>query len=80
MHAYVGDEVIVSWPVSDVPAPNARCVACFFAIESKIARLAPDYEADSALRRPFAPGCTPVPSLSANAATPNASSPISATR
>jgi class 3 adenylate cyclase len=44
VHAYVGDEVIVSWPVSDVPALNARCVECFFAIERTIRRMAPDYE------------------------------------
>ena len=45
VHAYVGDEVIVSWPVTDDPERNARCLACFFAIERKIAGLAPDYEA-----------------------------------
>ena len=45
VHAYVGDEVIVSWPVTDDPARNARCLACFFAIERRIASLAPDYEA-----------------------------------
>ncbi len=45
VHAYVGDEVIVSWPVMDDPKRNARCLACFFAIERKIAGLAPDYEA-----------------------------------
>jgi class 3 adenylate cyclase len=43
VHNYVGDEVIVSWPVSSDPTRNAHCIACFFAIESKIARLAPDY-------------------------------------
>ena len=31
--------------MTDDPARNARCVACFFAIERKIAGLAPDYEA-----------------------------------
>ncbi len=46
VHAYVGDEVIVSWPVTDDPARNARCIACFFAIERKIAALAPGYEAE----------------------------------
>jgi adenylate cyclase len=29
VHAYVGDEVIVTWPATDDPARNARCVACF---------------------------------------------------
>ncbi len=46
VHAYVGDEVIVAWPVSDDPARNARCVACFFAIQRKIVRLAREYEAE----------------------------------
>jgi class 3 adenylate cyclase len=46
VHAYVGDEVIVSWPVSDDRARNASCVACFFAIERKIARLARTYKAE----------------------------------
>src|SRR5271157_5600080 len=46
VHAYVGDEVIVSWPLSDDPARNARSVACFAAIEARIAALAPIYEAE----------------------------------
>src|SRR5208337_1167113 len=54
--AYVGDEVIVSWPVSDEPVRNARCVACFFAIEAKIARLAPDYEAEFGVAPAFRAG------------------------
>ena len=44
MHAYVGDEVIVTWPITGDPARNARCLACFFAIERKMARLAADYD------------------------------------
>jgi adenylate cyclase len=44
VHAYVGDEVIVSWPASDDPSLNARSVACFFAIERTIRRLTPAYE------------------------------------
>ena len=56
VHAYVGDEVIVSWPVSDEPARNARCVACFFAIEAKIARLAPDYETEFGVAPAFRAG------------------------
>jgi class 3 adenylate cyclase len=46
VHAYVGDEVIVTWPVTADPARNARCLACFFAIERKMARLTPDYESE----------------------------------
>jgi len=56
VHAYVGDEVIVSWPVSDEPVRNARCLACFFAIEAKIARLAPDYEAEFGVAPAFRAG------------------------
>jgi class 3 adenylate cyclase len=44
VHAYVGDEVIVTWPVTLDPRRNARCLACFFAIERRMARLAFDYE------------------------------------
>ena len=33
--SYVGDEVIVTWPVTDDPARNARCLACFFAMDNK---------------------------------------------
>jgi class 3 adenylate cyclase len=43
VHAYVGDEVIVTWPLSSDLACNARCLNCFFAIEAKMASLAPDY-------------------------------------
>jgi len=43
VHAYVGDEVIVTWPVTGDPSHNARCLACFFAIARKMASLAVDY-------------------------------------
>jgi class 3 adenylate cyclase len=46
VHAYVGDGVIVSWPVSADPRRNARAVSCFLAIERKIGALAPAYEAE----------------------------------
>jgi adenylate cyclase len=42
--SYVGDEVIVTWPVTDDPARNAQCLACFFAIETKIADLSNKYK------------------------------------
>jgi class 3 adenylate cyclase len=44
VHAYVGDEVIVTWPVTENATRNARCLACFFAIESKMAGLAARYK------------------------------------
>lgn len=43
VHAYVGDEVIVSWPLSKDPERNARSLRCFFAIEERMMVLAPSY-------------------------------------
>src|SRR5450755_3838947 len=42
--SYVGDEVIVTWAITDDPARNARCLACFFAIDNKIASLSTVYK------------------------------------
>jgi adenylate cyclase len=42
--AYVGDEVIVTWPLTNDPARNVRCLACFFAIDRKIASLSAQYQ------------------------------------
>ena len=36
VHAYVGDEVIVTWLVTAEPSPQL-CIHCFFAIQDKIA-------------------------------------------
>jgi class 3 adenylate cyclase len=44
VHAYVGDEVIVTWPVTDDPVRNSRCLSCFSAIERKMARVADTYD------------------------------------
>ncbi len=44
VHSYVGDEAIFTWPIMKDPARNARCLACFAAIETKMAKLAPAYE------------------------------------
>ena len=44
MHAYVGDEAIIVWPLTDDADRNGRAVACFFAIEGRMARLAQTYE------------------------------------
>jgi class 3 adenylate cyclase len=43
VHAYVGDEVIVTWPLSGDPERDARSLRCFFAIEAKMVGLAPSY-------------------------------------
>lgn len=42
--SYVGDEVIVTWAITDDPARNARCLACFCAINNKIASLSTEYQ------------------------------------
>jgi class 3 adenylate cyclase len=54
VHAYVGDEVIVSWPVSTTP--RRAYVDCFFAIEDRIAALADRYEAEFGLVPEFRAG------------------------
>jgi class 3 adenylate cyclase len=43
VHAYVGDEVIVTWPLSEHPERNARPLRCFFAIEERMIELTPSY-------------------------------------
>ena len=43
VHAYVGDEVIVTWPLSENLERNARPLRCFFAIEQRMIELAPSY-------------------------------------
>jgi len=43
VHAYVGDEVIVTWPLA-APVAAGRCLYCFFAIADRIAASAPSYQ------------------------------------
>jgi class 3 adenylate cyclase len=43
VHAYVGDEVIVTWPLTADAARNARCLTCVVAIERRMTSLAADY-------------------------------------
>ncbi len=43
VHAYVGDEVIVTWPLSEDPERNTRSLRCFFAVEERMVELAPSY-------------------------------------
>ena len=56
VHAHVGDEAIVTWPLTEDPVLNARCVACFFAIDDAITRLAKTYEAEFGLVPEFRAG------------------------
>jgi adenylate cyclase len=44
VYQYVGDEVVITWPLADRRA-NGRCVACHFAIVDAIARSHRRYEA-----------------------------------
>jgi adenylate cyclase len=43
VHAYVGDEVIVTWPLT-AQVTGGRCFECFFAIEDRIAEMADSYQ------------------------------------
>lgn len=54
VHAYVGDEVIVTWPVS--ARPQRAYVDCFFAIQDRIAALAGQYSKEFGLVPQFRAG------------------------
>jgi adenylate cyclase len=54
VHAYVGDEVIVTWPVG--AKPSQRYVDCFFAIEDCIGALADRYKREFGLVPEFRAG------------------------
>lgn len=43
VHSYLGDSVIVTWPLGDEPRQNARALGCFFAAEDRMAELARAY-------------------------------------
>jgi class 3 adenylate cyclase len=45
VHAYVGDEVIVTWPL-DQRMSGGRCIDCFFAIADTIAEKADSYRSE----------------------------------
>jgi class 3 adenylate cyclase len=54
VHAYVGDEVIVTWPVGG--KPDRSPVDCFFAIQDRVAALAGQYQREFALVPEFRAG------------------------
>lgn len=62
VHAYVGDAVIITWPLSDDPERNARAVQCFFAAEDRMAELTSAYAQGLAWRRVSVPAFMPGPS------------------
>ena len=47
-HRYIGDEVVVTWPVS-TPLENARCVECYFHILDRLSQKIADYRSDFGL-------------------------------
>ena len=55
VHAYVGDEVIVTWRVKG-DKPQSRYLDCFFAIQDRIAAHAEQYRAEFALVPDFRAG------------------------
>jgi adenylate cyclase len=55
-HAYVGDEVIVTWPLTARP-PEVPCLECFFAIEDRIAENAASYRHEFGSIQIFALRC-----------------------
>jgi class 3 adenylate cyclase len=56
VHAYVGDAVIVTWPLNDDPERNARALLCFFAVEDRMAKLMPAYTAEFGVAPRFCAG------------------------
>ena len=55
VHAYVGDEVIVTWPL-DGSMPGGRCIDCFFAIADTIAEKAGSYRQEYGMVPTFRAG------------------------
>jgi len=55
VHAYVGDEVIVTWRLAAKPSER-RCLDCFFAIQDRIAEKADSYRREFGLVPNFRAG------------------------
>ena len=54
-HEYIGDEVVVTWPMES-PSRNARCLECYFSICDRMAGKARLYERDFGLTPLFRVG------------------------
>ncbi|HET8728343.1 MAG TPA: adenylate/guanylate cyclase domain-containing protein [Alphaproteobacteria bacterium] len=54
-HEYIGDAVVVTWPL-DRAIENARCVECYFAIRDRMKLKAPVYEREFGLVPMFRAG------------------------
>ena len=59
VHAYVGDEVIVTWPL-DERMSGGRCIDCFFAIADTLRKKRIATGRSSAWCRVSGPACMPV--------------------
>ena len=44
-HRYIGDEVVITWPMLD-NVSNARCLSCYIAICERIAAVGPIYQSE----------------------------------
>jgi adenylate cyclase len=55
VHAYVGDEVIVTWPLDETMS-GGRCIDCFFAIADAIAEKADSYRLEFGMVPTFRAG------------------------
>lgn len=55
VHAYVGDEVIVTWPL-DEKMSGGRCIDCFFAIADAVAERADSYRQEFGMVPTFRAG------------------------
>lgn len=55
VHAYVGDEVIVTWPLDDRMS-EGRCIDCFYAIADSIAEKADSYRQEFGMVPSFRAG------------------------
>jgi adenylate cyclase len=77
VHAYVGDEVIVTWPLDEKMSGAASTVFLQSPTPLQIRRIPTGRS--SAWCRAFAPACMPAPWSSANAAARGGNWPISAT-
>ena len=54
--AYVGDELIVTWPLSEDAERNGRSLRCFFAAQDQMAELAPTYAREFGIAPGFRAG------------------------
>jgi len=80
VHAYVGDEVIVTWRLG-AKGSERRCLDCFFAIQDSIAEKADSYRREFGLIPNFRAGAHAGPVVISECGdSPPTKSPISATR